>query len=534
MATRRTFTTGAAALLAAGCAHASGVGAPVAETSNGKVRGAAAGGVLAFKAIPYGASTAGANRFMPPQRPQAWAGVRDCLEWGPSAPQSSSSAAIPSAMGAQFREFFGMTPDVPAAQSEGCLVLNIFTPSLQGKRPVMVWIHGGGFEVGTGSGARSNGTNLARNHDVVTVTINHRLGVLGYCDLSAYGGEYAHSGTVGQLDLVLALQWVRDNIERFGGDPQRVMIHGESGGGSKVSILLAMPAANGLFSRAICQSGVASRLPGAEQSRANAVALLREMQLSPSQLRQLREATPEQMFAAAGRATAGASPMQGRGFAPFVGGVDIPIAPLEAIAAGASRDIPLIVGCAKHEAALFLAGGGTDPAALSNEQVLQMAPRVLGPQGAQLIEGYRANYPNYTPGELLVRAMTDASMRFPSIQLAEAHVRAGGAPTFMYLFTWESPVLPHLHAAHGIDGTFYFGNTESVTIAAGNPEAQALSAKTSAAWAHFAGAGEPAAPGLPAWPRYSLENRETMIFSAAPRVENDPMREDRLMRERMG
>jgi len=207
----------------------------------------------------------------------------------------------------------------------------------------------------------------------------------------------------------------------------------------------------------------------------------------------------------------------------------LPIPPLEAVANGAVRDIPLVIGCTKHEAALFLAGGGMDPSTMTEDGLNNMAA-MMGPDGGKIIDGYRANHPDYTPGDLLVRAMTDNMMRLPSIALAEAQTKAGGA-AYAYLFTWESPVLPHLHAAHGIDGTFYFDNTETVNIAKGNVQAQALAKRVSTAWANFAKDGKPPhADGLPAWPAYSLERRETMIFSATPQIENDPLGKDRVMR----
>ena len=535
---RRDIAAGALALMATACATPSSGGGnePIVETTKGRVRGAAVNGVHVFKAIPYGANTGGAARFKPPVAPEAWAGIRDALNWGPNAPQLTSGPVVPTGMGAQMREFFGFTPDVPTEISEDCLVLNVFTPeaSRARKRPVMVWMHGGGYEVGTGSGSRANGSNLAKLYDVVTVTINHRLGVLGYADLSAYGDQYARSGINGQLDLILALEWVRDNIEAFGGDPANVMIHGESGGSSKVGVLLAMPGASGLFHRAICQSGAPTRMPTHTQGAEAAANLLRELQIDPANLSRINDVPALDLVSAGQRAVASlGGPMSGRGFAPLVGGTDLPVTPFEAVANGSARNIPLIVGCTKHEAALFLAGGGMDPSAMTEEQLNQRAPMFLGPQAAELLAGYRANHPDYSPGELLVRAQTDSMMRYPSIKFAEAHIRGGGAPTFMYMFTWESPVLPHLHAAHGIDGTFYFANTETVNIAAGNAEAAALAAKTSAAWATFARTGAPAAPGLPAWPQYTTERRETMIFNASPTVESDPLSADRLLRERV-
>jgi para-nitrobenzyl esterase len=531
---RRDFTRGGSLLLAGawGTGIRAAASKPIVETSGGKVRGVLKDGVYAFKAIPYAGSTAGANRFMPPVALTRWAGVRDCSTWGPIAPQGVSTANPSSGMGQDFTRFFGIGSDVPTAQSEDCLILNIFTPGLRDrKRPVMVWIHGGGFAIGSGSGARADGTHLAKRQDVVTVSLNHRLGVLGYCHLGEFDPAFEHSGNAGQLDLIAALNWVHENIEAFGGDPKRIMVNGESGGAGKIATLLAMPKARGLFARAALQSGSANHLPTRDQAAEWAEGLLKELQVPKNDVRQLQKLPFAALIAAASKMDLARIPGPRRGFVPTMGTVDLPKAPIDAVREGSAR-IPLIIGNTQHEMATMLLGMGVDPRKVTPERLQGQTKGMFGDKAAAIVEGYGAIHPDYTPGDLLVRIWSD-TMRMGSIQLAEAHVQAGGAPTYMYLFTWQSPVLPYMKAAHGIDGTFYFDNVDSVEITRGNLEAQAIATRASTAWASFARDGKPVAPGLPAWPAYDLAKRETMVFAGAPHVESDPLRADRALRERL-
>src|SRR4051794_16949532 len=302
--------------------------APIVETASGKVRGAENAGIYAFKGIPYGASTAGANRFQPPRPAEPWAGVRDALALGGRAPQWQAGPTRRPGMATL------LGPVDTSPETEDCLSLHVWTPGLDGaKRPVMVWLHGGAFHFGSASRAVTDGANLARRGDVVVVSVNHRLNILGHFDLSGLGGErYAHSGNAGVLDLIAALEWVRDNIEAFGGDPGNVTIFGESGGGGKVSVLLAMPAARGLFHRAVIQSGATIRVSTRERGNALAEAVLKELGIARGDCDRLQDVPAAKLAAAIAPAsrTVGRPPMpllDRYDFGPVVDGADLPRQP---------------------------------------------------------------------------------------------------------------------------------------------------------------------------------------------------------------
>jgi para-nitrobenzyl esterase len=522
---------GAALLLLRRQAWAADAGEPVVDTASGKIRGAAVGGIKAFKGIPYGASTAGTNRFMPPHKPAPWGGVREAVDWAGHAPQAFFGRRRPEV------SHLAPPPDtVPV--SEDCLTLNLWTPGLDaGKRPVMVWFHGGAFSYGSANTPRTAGANLARRGDVVVVTVNHRLNVFGFLDLSEIGGaEFVHSGNVGVLDLVAALEWVRENVARFGGDPGNVTIFGQSGGGGKVSALLAMPAAKGLFQRAIVMSGAGIRMAEHDRATKLAEAVLGEVGLKANQLDKLQAVPFERLIAAIEPAQKKLAPVGFRlldryGFGPVVDGHDLPRHPFDPTAPDLSDDVPVMVGGTRDENALFLA---PDDAVwnrtLSEDELKTRVAKVAGGNTEAVLTLYRQMHPGMNPAELLIEITTDSNFWVRSVLLAERKAAKGKAPAYMYSFNWRTSVLDgKLMAPHAIDVAFVFDTVDVGGITGHSPAAAVIAAVESSTWASFARAGTPDNKAIPHWPAYTAADRATMMIDTEWRVQNDPQHEARLL-----
>jgi para-nitrobenzyl esterase len=515
---RREFLGGALGVLLIRRIDAAAGGETNVEIGQGKLRGYRNGDIHVFKNVPYGASPAGAHRFQAPRPAPPWTGVRDATEYGPSSIQTTIplnfAKTVPGNI-PPMTTLLGWGTD--ERQSEDCLVLNIWTPSLdRKKRPVMFRIHGGGFTTGSGSWPQSDGSAVARRGDVVVVTVNHRLGALGYLYLAEIGGErYANSGNAGMLDLVLALQWVRDNIAQFGGDPGNVTIFGESGGGYKVSTLLAMPAANGLFHRAIVESGPGLRARTPDAATAAARKTLEALGISAADLAKVHELPADRFLRPQGQVS------------PVLDGRSITTHPADALAAGASSTVPLLIGTNQTESTLL--GHLTELsriAALDESGLTSRLQPSLGDHTARIVDGYRRTWPKASPGDLLLYIEADRMMRIGSIQLAERKLAGSKAPVFMYLFSWEGPALDGLFkSAHGLEVPFTMDNVDSATALSASPTSRALATSMSSAWIAFARSGAPAAKTLPDWPKYTTKDRATMVLDDHPRVVSDPFGE---------
>lgn len=492
----------------------------IGETESGRVSGTIVEGVRTFKGIPYGASTAGARRFLPPLKPKPWGGVLGARDLPPRCPQLPGNL-VP--------EYGVMEYQGP--MSEDCLGLNVWTPGLKDgrKRPVMVYFHGGGVVAGSSGDALYDGHNLAAKHDVVIVSINHRLNVFGWLYLVDFGGDaYAEASNAGVRDMVLALEWVRDNIVNFGGDPKNVTIFGQSGGGTKVSTLLGTASAKGLFHRAIAQSG--SNVKGLTKSEAGQTALLilAKLGLRPDQLNRLQNIPYEQFLAVIGAPRQpGEPPIR---LAPVVDGRVIPADPFDPKATELSADVPLMIGSTETEVTWF-ANQSYDPLddALLHAKVKQIL-QTDDASADRIIGVYRKNRPKAGNLDLYLILASDASNFRTGTDLeADRKAAQAKAAVYKYYFQWYSPVRGgQLRSMHTMDLPFVFDNVEiSKTEVGTGPELQPLADKMSAAWVAFARSGNPNHKGVPEWPAYKINERATMIFDAGCKLVNDPYREEK-------
>ena len=480
-----------------------------AETRTGRVAGLDLGPVRVFRGVPYGGPTAGANRFRAPQPQSAWSGVRDCFGYGPASPQAPVDPRYSFANLLHFNLAAAL-----GGMGEDCLNLDLWTPGFDdgAKRPVIVSLHGGAFNNGSGSLPLYDGALLAVRGDVVVVSVTHRLNVLGHLDLSAWNppDPLAFSGLVGLLDLIAALGWVRDNIEAFGGDPANVTLIGQSGGGWKISCLLAMPAARGLFARAVIQSGSLLEVKTKVEGAATAAALFQALDLAPGEVEKLQAAPWTAVLEAGAKV---GLPL----FEPVIDGELLPLQPLKALQAGRVADVPLIIGSTLDDGAFLCAIPG-----LTEEDLRTKLEQRFPGRAAELLELYRRRRPRKPPHLLLGEIITDAGFRRFAHAQADAGSARREAPVYAYQWNWPTPAFAGtLGAAHSTDVPASFANTHDALLGAGQPEGLSLSEALSGALLSFARTGKPGCATAP-WPSFDAGTRTTMVFDVESGLVNDP------------
>ncbi|HEX2977044.1 MAG TPA: carboxylesterase family protein [Bacteroidales bacterium] len=505
----------------------------LADTQYGKVKGFQLRGIFYFLGIPYGADTSGPNRFMPPQKPQPWTNIFPAVWWGNSAPQIMEKRYANTY--ASFVDHWNYD-DV----SEDCLRLNVFTPAINDgkKRPVMFWLHGGGFVNGNGIEQDGyNGENFARKGDVVFVSINHRLGPLGFTNLAGVAGEkFAASGNVGMLDCVAALEWVRDNISNFGGDPGNVTIMGQSGGGAKVTTLTAMPSAKGLFHKAVVLSGAGTKSGEKEYSEKLGTYVLKEAGLKADEISKLQELPWLEYIAIANRAAAKLADESGpaangirRGFNPVVDGVVIPQHPYFPEPTPSAAGIPMLICSTLNESSPSRTDASLEAVTLADvkEKVKGRSgfSSGMGEKASEVVDAYAKAFPDRKPVEIWSMI---TSNRQSLVALADAKSKQA-APVYVAWFCWQPPLFDgRMRAFHCSDISFWFYNTDlMLTHTGGGARPRKLSEKMSGALLQFMRTGNPDNGGLPSWSKYSTEKGEVMVLDDVPALQNDPDRDAR-------
>jgi para-nitrobenzyl esterase len=487
---------------------------PTVATTEGPVRGLIDDDVYSFLGVPYGAPPVGKLRFMPPVPPVQRKGVLDTMRYAHSAMQLSSggsAVSYPGTIGPALGQVFGSRGDI-LMQGEDCLALNVWSPGLKAAaRPVMVWFHGGGFNYGSGSWPAYDGHNLARNHNVVVVTVNHRLNAFGFLNLAEMGGEqYANSGIAGQLDLVRALEWVRDNIENFGGDPGNVTIFGQSGGGAKVSTLHAMPAAKGLFHKCIIQSGARLEAGDPHAAAETTEKVLRVLDIRRDQLSRLHDVHADDILAAAVQA--------GGRYGPILNNEHIPEHPFDPKTRPLADNVPLMVGFTKDEMTLYNVGfewwRNLDDAGMRKRIKEQR-----GEHADALIAAYEVLHTDYSPRHLYTAILTSRHF-LGATTLAERKAAQNSGNAYLYVFNWDAPVEDGiLKSPHTMEIPFVFDNVDKGPLLLGTDRAtRRFGAQMSSVWTHFARTGDPNTRGIPRWAPYDSKDRATMVFDTKSRV----------------